>query len=140
MVEQALALVTDRQTDPSLRYSAVVALLNTESRDTAPRLLAFLQPDDPLHLNIVDVIGTAASIDQLPQVLPVLLATSGMPSSAYYRFQELHSREAVVTILRYAVDHVTQVNFMHADYYLSPRSALSTNTSMMRLRGFVQTC
>ena len=120
VVEEALALLTDRQTEPSLRYSAIVALLNTESRETAPRLIAFLQHDDPLHLNIVDVIGTAASIDQLPQVLPVLLRTSGMPSSAYYRFQELCSREAILTILRYAVDNVMQVNSMRADYYCEP--------------------
>lgn len=120
VVGVALDLVTERQTDPSLRYAAIVALANTESEETAPRLLASLQADDPYHLNIVDVIGTAATIDQLPQVLPVLLQTSGMPSSAYYRFQELHSREAVVTLLHYAIAHVMQVNTMRAEIYFEP--------------------
>jgi hypothetical protein len=120
VVGTALDLLTNRQTNPSLRYSAIVALLNTESDQIAPRLITFLQSDDPLHLNIVDVIGTTATIEQLPQALPVLLQTPGMPSSAYYRFQELRSREAVVTLLRYAIAHFAQVNFMRAEIYFEP--------------------
>lgn len=86
-------------------------------------MIAFLQPDDAFRLNIVDVIGTAATIEQLPQALPVLLQTSGMPSSAYYRFQELRSREAVVTLLRYAIAHFAQANSMRAEIYFQPAFA-----------------
>lgn len=124
VVDPALALLTNRQNSILLRRAAILALLDTHSDETAPRLLQSLEADDPLHLNIVDVIGTAATVEQLPQVLPLLLQTSGMPSSAYYRFQELRSRNAVVTMLRYAIDHVNQVNTMRAKMYFE--SVLNT--------------
>lgn len=120
VVEQATELVLERQTSQQLRYSGLLALQNTHVAGTATRLLDSLDADDPLNLNVLDVIGTVATLDELPQVLPALLRASGMPSSAYYRFQEMRSREAALAILRYAESHLTELNFMRADMYFGP--------------------
>jgi hypothetical protein len=120
VIEQATELVLNRQNSQQLRYSGLLALQDTHAADTATRLLNSLDPGDPLHLNVLDVIGTVATLDELPQVLPALLRASGMPSSAYYRFQEMRSREAALAILRYAESHLTELNFMRADMYFGP--------------------
>jgi hypothetical protein len=81
----ALAILVNQQKTISFRYAGALALLNTKAAQVVPDLIKFLRADDPLHLNIVDVLGTVSSLDQLPEVLPILLTTSGMPSSASMR-------------------------------------------------------
>jgi hypothetical protein len=120
VIEQATQIAIDRTVSQQLRYSGLLALQNSHAVDTATRLLEALEEDDPLHLNIVDVIGTVATLDELPLVLPLLLSTQGMPASAYYRFQEMRSRSAVAALLRYASTHLQTINTMRAEIYFGP--------------------
>lgn len=120
VIEAATQLVNDRRASPQLRYSAIIALQNSHAPNTARRLLVDLEPDDPLHLNIIDVIGTVVTLEDLPLVLSRLLRTQGMPSSTYYRFQEMRTRDVALAMLRYAEAHIQDINTMRAEMYFGP--------------------
>jgi hypothetical protein len=85
-----------------------------------PRLLEIAHADDPLNINIVDLIGALTDETQLPDTLPVILRTNAGLSAAYYHFRELKTRGTLITILRFFLDHPNDLNSIRAEGYVEP--------------------
>jgi hypothetical protein len=101
IIDASLPIALDRTYPQMLRESAISALAGAGTAALIPRLIERLDADDPLHLSVVDCIGALTDAVSIPTVLPLLLRTDAMVSSAFYRFRELRSREAVAAFLDY---------------------------------------
>ncbi len=55
---QALRLVIEHRNQSSLRYAAIVALINTGEHAVIDDLIAFADPTDTYHIHIIDAIGS----------------------------------------------------------------------------------
>lgn len=131
IVPQALQLATAHRNASSLRYSAIVALINANDHAPLNDLFAFAQQteqtgqNDPYHIHIVDAIGSLCAPQDFPIVLPLLKITNAGLSAAYYRFRELRSRDALTAALDYLTNHPETLEDYHLDSYLLPLLDLS---------------
>jgi hypothetical protein len=126
---QALPLVIADHNPSSLRYAALVALINTGESTVVDDLIRFTDPNDSYHINIIDIniidaIGSLCTPAQFPQVLPLLQHTNAGLSSAYYHFRELKSREALDATIAYLTAHPDVLHGFAMDTYLEPILAL----------------
>lgn len=118
----AAGIVQNRGLNSNVRYCAIVALINMGASSLVPQLMDFLDrnDDDPLQINLIDMIGALASESQLQLVLPRILRENAMLSAAYYHFREMKSREALVEILLYFTDNPSDLNAIRAEGYVEP--------------------
>jgi len=119
-VEEAFQVVASLRNNHLLRRSALVALANLGDRSLVPRLFEILDMEDPFHLSILDAIGALMQEQDIPVVLPVLVRTNAMVSSAFFRFRRFTSREALEQVLKYLVDNPRLVEEMRIDSYIEP--------------------
>lgn len=121
IVSLAIEILSDRTRGVGVRMAAVLALVNSGSDVLVPRLLDLAADrDDPLHINIVDVLGALTNETQLAMTLPVILRTDAGLSATYYHFRELKSRDALIETLRYFLAHPNDLNSIRAEGYVKP--------------------
>lgn len=120
IVPTAMGILTDRSLDSGFRQCAVLAVLRAGGPALVPELLAFLDPTDPLYNEILDVTGALSDESQIATVLPLLLATGNILSSAFYHFREFRSRAAVLAMLDYFAARPEDLNIIRAEGYLEP--------------------
>ena len=113
-------ILSDRGRSTGARMSAVLALVNSGTPALVPKLLELVDGGDPLHINIVDLIGALTDEAQIALTLPTILRTDAGLSSTYYRFRELKSREALISILRFFIEHPNDLNSIRAEGYVEP--------------------
>ncbi len=116
----ALSIIKDRSLGEDIRYCAVVALVHAGASRHVPELLAMRDPVDPIHVNLLDMIGAIIDESQIPAVLPLILRENAMLSATYYHFRELKSRDALIQTLRYCRDHPNDINTIRAEGYIEP--------------------
>lgn len=126
-LEAVLELTLDLTQPVGLRYSGIVALLNSGNSDFVPRLIPRVNSQDPLNLNILDCIGALASEQQLSVVFPIIFRSNGGLSSTYYHMSELRSRLALIETLRYFIAHPEETNIIRAAGYVEPLLGLIRN-------------
>ena len=94
--------------------------MNLGAQRHVPELLAVLEENDDLHMNLLDVIGAIIDESQLNTLLPLIFREDAMLSATYYHFRELKSREALVQTLRYFIAHTHELNVIRAEGYVEP--------------------
>jgi hypothetical protein len=119
-VDIALPIALSRDYPQLFRESAISAVAAAGTSALIPTLIQALRPDDPLHLSLVDCLGALTDAASIPTVLPLLVATDAMVSSAFYRFRELRSREAVQAFLDYMTANPTVVSARRLSSYTDP--------------------
>jgi hypothetical protein len=120
VVPLAMEILSDRARSPGARMAAVLALVNSGSPAVVPKLLELAEGPDPLHINIVDLLGALTDETQLAITLPVILRTNAGLSATYYHFRELKSRVALIEVLRYFLNHPNDLNSIRAEGYVEP--------------------
>ena len=120
VIDVALATATDRDRPRLLRQSAIGAVASAGDASLIPTLTQTLNSDDPLHLSLIDCIGALTDEATIPTVLPLLLDTDAMVSSAFHRFRELRSREAVESFLNWLAIDPAIVDSMRFGSYGDP--------------------
>jgi hypothetical protein len=120
IIPKALGIVKDRSLADGIRFCAVLALVNAGNPRHVPELLAMLDPKDPLHINLLDMIGALIDESQIHTVLPLILRENAMLSSTYYHFREFKSRDALIQTLRYFPEHASALNTIRAEGYIEP--------------------
>ena len=120
VVSLAMDILSDRQESRGSRMAAVLALVNSGTSALVPRLLVTAHADDPLNINIVDLIGALTDDTQLRLTLPVIVRTNAGLSAAYYHLRELKSREAVIAVLRFFLEHPNDLNSIRTEGYIEP--------------------
>lgn len=120
IVPTATGILKDRSLDSGFRQCAVLAVLRAGGARLVPELLGFLDPTDPLYTEILDVTGALSDESQIATVLPLLLATGNILSSAFYHFREFRSRAAVLAMLDYFAARPEDLNIIRAEGYLEP--------------------
>src|SRR5215471_14620930 len=120
VVSIALRIVKDRTLGVGIRHCAVLALVNAGTPRPVPELLAVLDRSDPLHLNLLDMIGALIDESQIRTVLPFILRENATLSATYYHFQKLKSRDAIIQTLRYFLEHPNELNIIRAESYIEP--------------------
>ena len=116
----ALRLATEHRNASSLRYSAIVALINADDNSIINDLIAFADPSDPYYINVVDAIGSLCTPADFPRVLPLLKSTNAGLSSAFYHFRELTTNEALIAAIDYAIANPATLDGYDMDSYLEP--------------------
>jgi hypothetical protein len=119
-VSLAMGILSDRGRSTGARMAAVLALVNSGTPALVPKLLELVDGGDPLHINIVDLIGALTDEAQIALTLPIILRTDAGLSSTYYRFRELKSREALISVLRFFLEHPNDLNSIRAEGYVEP--------------------
>jgi len=76
VVPLAMEILSDRRRSARSRMTAVLALVNSGTSALVPKLLEIVDAADPLHINIVDLIGALTDETQLALTLPVILRTN----------------------------------------------------------------
>lgn len=121
VVPLGMEILSDRTRGAGLRVAAVIALANSGSEAEVPKLLELAADrDDPLHINVVDLLGALTSEAQLSMTLPIILRTNAGLSAAYSHFRELKSRNALLETLRYFLAHPNDLNSIRAEGYVRP--------------------
>ena len=118
------AILENKGLDTSLRFCGLLALLNSGSPELIPELMPLLDPNDPLEINILDLIGALCDERQIPTVLPLMLDANAMLANAFYHFREFTSRDALLQVLRYFVNFPQDLNTIRAGGYVSPILAM----------------
>lgn len=118
--ETAFAVAINQTRGNFLRQSAIVALANLGDRAFVPRLLEILSPEDSLRLSLVDAAGALIDEQDIATVLPVLQRTDAMVTSAFYRFRQFRSREALEAVLDYLIANPTTILGRRIDGYIEP--------------------
>jgi len=116
----ALAVVKDRALGVDLRYCAVIALVNVGKPQHVAELLPNLNREDPLHTNFLDMLGSIVDESQIHLLLPFIFHENAMLSSAYYHFRQFKSRDALVAMLHYFLEHPNELNTYRAEAYIEP--------------------
>jgi hypothetical protein len=117
---QALRLVTAYRSESTLRYSAIIALINTGENTVINDLIAFADQTDPYYISIIDAIGSLCTPADFPSVLPLLESTNAGLSSAYYHFREFNTREALIAAIAYLIGNPRSLDGHDLDSYLEP--------------------
>lgn len=120
IVPLAMDILSDQARGNALRMCAIFALVNAGGPHLVPRLIEILGQGDPQQINIADLVGALANETNLDAVLPVIMRTNAGLSATYSRFRELTSREAVLAVLRYFVNHPEDLNSIRAEGYVEP--------------------
>jgi hypothetical protein len=120
VVPQALRLATEHRNPTSLRYAAIIALINADADAVIDDLIAFADPTDAYYIHIIDAIGSLCTPADFPRVLPLLERTKAGLSSAYYHFRELKSKDALAATIAYLTDNPGALNGHDLDSYLGP--------------------
>jgi hypothetical protein len=116
----AMEILSDPARSNGLRLCAIIALVNSGGSELVPRLIEILDRGGPQEINIADLVGALADETNLDDVLPVILRTDAGLSATYSRFRQLKSREALVAVLRYFLDHPDELNSIRAEGYVEP--------------------
>jgi hypothetical protein len=116
----SVELATDRSRGDTVRYSAIVAISNAGDAAQVPPLVAALNPEDPLSINLADCIGSLANETNLASILPILIGTNSALSLTYQRMRDLRTREALSVVLDFLTDSPRYVNAGRAEMYLKP--------------------
>jgi NACHT domain len=116
----ALSVAIDLQRPRMLRGSAIAALSRIGDASLIPTLMAHLVDSDPLHLTLVDCIGTLTDAGAVTRVLPLLLQTDAMVTGAFYRFQELGSVEAIDQFMQVLAGNPGLISSLRLDSYSAP--------------------
>jgi hypothetical protein len=120
IVPIALRLAMEHRNASTLRYSAIVALINAADNHAIDDLIRFADPNDPYHSNIVDAIGSLCAPADFPRVLPLFKRTRAGLSSAFYHFRELTSKEALIAAIDYSIANPDTLDGYGLDSYLEP--------------------
>ena len=120
VVEGALSIALTRDCPQLLRESAIGAVAAAGDSSLIPRLMESLAPNDQLHLSLVDCIGALTDAATIPIVLPLLMDTDALVSSAFHRFHELRSREAAEAFLEFLVARPLAVSSTRLGNYSDP--------------------
>jgi len=116
----ALDILSNRTLDVSIRQCAVLALLKAGKPQQVFRLIALVDPSDPLDAEILDTAGALTDESGLSTVLPLLLAADGSLGASIYHFRQLRSREALIETLRFLAARPSEINRIRAEAYLEP--------------------
>ena len=120
IVAQAVQLATAHRNASSLRYSAIIAIINAADSSAIDALVDFAQPGDPYYMHFIDAIGSLCTPGDFPRVLPLLASTNAGLSAAFYHFRELRTKDAVTAAIDYLVAHPETLNGYRLDAYLEP--------------------
>ncbi len=120
IVPLALQLATEHRNASTLRYAAIVALINAGDPAVLDRLMAFADPTDTYAIHITDAIGSLCTPADFPRVLPLLQRTNAGLSSAFYHFRELTSKEALAAAIAYLTTNPSVLSGHELDAYLEP--------------------
>ena len=116
----AIDIVKNKNLGIEIRQCAIVALVHLGTPGHVPELLAIVEPNDPLRVNILDVIGAVIDESQINTLLPLILQENTLLSATYYHFREFKSRDALIQTLRYLIAHSNQLNVIRAEGYVEP--------------------
>lgn len=119
-LDYAVDLALDRSINPFFRRSAIFAVANLGNSELIPRLRDGTDKADPLRLSIVDCIGALVDEGTVATVLPILQQTDALVSSAFFRFRELRSREALVAVLDFLIANPRAISGRRIDNYVGP--------------------
>ena len=119
-VQVARELAVNRTLEDNIRYCALRTLMNAGGPELVPELLAVLDSNDSMYETVLDTIGSISNESQFVDIIPQLIHAQGMLSNAFYHFREFSSREAVVNVLRFAVQCPTDFDSIRAEGYLEP--------------------
>jgi hypothetical protein len=119
-LEAALQVVSDARNNPFLRRSALVAIANLGDGQVVPTLVATLDSKDPLHSSILDAICAIMREQDIPVVMPLLIQTDTMISSAFNRFQRFTSKAALEQVLQYLEDNPNAIGARRIHSYIEP--------------------
>jgi hypothetical protein len=120
VVPLAMEILSDPARGNGVRLCAILALVNVGGPELVPRLIEILDRGGPQEINIADLVGALADENNLAVVLPVILGMNAGLSATYSRFHQLKSREAVVAVLRYFLDHPHELGSIRAEGYVKP--------------------
>jgi len=120
IVPVALRLATEHRNASTLRYSAIVAVINAADNRIVDDLIAFADRSDTYYINVVDAIGSLCMPADFPRVLPLLKRTKAGLSSAFYHFRELTNKEALIAAIDYGIANPATLNGYELDSYLEP--------------------
>lgn len=124
---QALGIIMASRSASPLRYAALIALINSGESGVVNDLIAFADPSDAYHINVIDAIGSLCTPAQFRQVLPLLRHTNAGLSSTYYHFRELKTREALDAAIAYLDENPMVLQGFDMDPYLEPLVDLIPN-------------
>jgi hypothetical protein len=116
----ALPIALDRNRTQGLRESALSAIASVGDAAVIPTLVQHLDPSDPLNLTLVDCIGALTDAQSIPTVLPILLETDALVSSAFYRFRELQTHDAVDALLNVLLADPSLIGHNRLNSYAEP--------------------
>jgi hypothetical protein len=120
VVNVAQPIAVDRNRPQLLRESAISAVAAAGDSSLIPDLVRALDPNDTLYSSLLGCIGALVDATTLSTVLPILLNTDSMVSSAFYRFRELQSRDTVQAFLDFMTGHPTAVSSTWFSSYSGP--------------------
>lgn len=120
VVPHALGLAKAVGRADNLRYSAIVALLNSSRPDLIDELIPVLDRKDPYHDLVLECIGTLMTEDDFGRVMPLLLTTNTMLSAVFTHVRGLRTRPAVVNVLRLLIASPDILRQIRAEAYLEP--------------------
>ncbi len=120
IVPQALKLAIEHRNPSTLRYAAIVALINAGDPTVVNDLIAFAQPGDAYYIQVMDAIGSLCTPADFPRALPLLDNTNAGLSAAFYHFRELNSKAALTAAIDYLIANPGTLNGFGLDAYLEP--------------------
>ena len=120
VIPACLQIATDSTRHDSLRFSAIVSLINCGTRNEIQPLIDSLTQADPFRINVADCIGSLATEQDIARVLPIILDAGAMLSNSFYRFREFKTREALLAALQIGVDQPQILMVNRSDSYLKP--------------------
>ncbi|MGD1095841.1 MAG: hypothetical protein ABSB35_28095 [Bryobacteraceae bacterium] len=120
LLPRAFQLATAHHDASGLRYAAIIALINIGDSSLVNDLIAFTQPGDTYHMQLVDAIGSLCTPADFARVLPLLDATNAGLSATHHHFQEFLSKDAVMAAIDYLIAHPGTLDGYQLDAYLEP--------------------
>ena len=119
-VQIALPIAFDITRSEALRESAFGAIAAGGTAALIPTLLQHQNQTDPLNLTLIDCIGALVDAPSIATVIPVLLGTDAMVSSAFYRFRDLQTHDAIEAMLDVLVANPALIQHNRFDTYAEP--------------------
>jgi hypothetical protein len=114
----ALPIIKEVGRSDALRYCAIAAALTSEQPELINELIPILNPNDVYYDQLLECIGTLMTEDDLPRVLPLLLTTDTILTSALYHIKELRTRAGVLNALRFLIQNPSVITHIRSDSYL----------------------
>ncbi len=119
-LKKAETVAFDRSAHTLLRRSALFYIANHGEPTVIPEIIRCLDKEDPVYIAVLDTLAALMDEDMIPVVLPILLGTDVLISSAFHRFRELRSRRALTVTLQFLLDDPQLISHRRIHLYIEP--------------------